>query len=354
MSSRVTRASARLSTAARSPTNPPVPQPPPPTPSTANRKRKAPAAREAGLDQTPSSAEPQPRKRAKRGSKAGIEEAQNHTLVPARKTRSARSSGVMSSTSQPAPPEESTAGPSMSKRKTSSKKKDSKKGTCFDIEKMVLIQADVKEPVTKSRSKASKKSLEPPPPPKAIVPSPDTESDEDESDENEDNYDEDEMEENEAAEFERTFGAASGDRFATAIRSIHGHITRTAADLRIILDNLRRRDDPTAQRSALEELAQTLLMANEDTLAGHFNPDPYVKELIPLMEPSEIWGENPEMALIACRCMANMMEALPASTANIVYGGAVPVLCKKLLEIHYIDVAEQALSVSEISIGFYH
>ncbi|EHL00779.1 putative ubiquitin fusion degradation protein C12B10.01c [Glarea lozoyensis 74030] len=44
---------------------------------------------------------------------------------------------------------------------------------------------------------------------------------------------------------------------------------------------------------------------------------------------------------------ANLMEALPASTANVVYGGAVPILCQKLLEIHFIDLAEQALSTLE-------
>jgi E3 ubiquitin-protein ligase TRIP12 len=48
------------------------------------------------------------------------------------------------------------------------------------------------------------------------------------------------------------------------------------------------------------------------------------------------------------------MEALPASTANVVYGGAVPILCQKLLEIHFIDLAEQALSVRSIpSSSFY-
>jgi E3 ubiquitin-protein ligase TRIP12 len=52
--------------------------------------------------------------------------------------------------------------------------------------------------------------------------------------------------------------------------------------------------------------------------------------------------------LLACRCLANLMEALPASTANVVYGGAVPILCAKLLEIHFIDLAEQALSVSSL------
>jgi E3 ubiquitin-protein ligase TRIP12 len=40
------------------------------------------------------------------------------------------------------------------------------------------------------------------------------------------------------------------------------------------------------------------------------------------------------------------MEALRGSVANVVYGGAVPILCQKLLDIQFIDLAEQALSVS--------
>ena len=56
----------------------------------------------------------------------------------------------------------------------------------------------------------------------------------------------------------------------------------------------------------------------------------------------------PAPYLVACRCLANMMEALPQSTGNIVYGGAVPVLCSKLLEISFIDLAEQCLSVSAV------
>ena len=116
------------------------------------------------------------------------------------------------------------------------------------------------------------------------------------------------------------------------MRNIHGQITRTMQELRVILENLRQKDDPTLQRAALEELAQVLLMANEDTLAGHFAPDPYIKELIPLMQADENGEENPEMMLIACRCIANMMEALPACAQNVVYGGAVPILCQKLLE----------------------
>jgi E3 ubiquitin-protein ligase TRIP12 len=93
-------------------------------------------------------------------------------------------------------------------------------------------------------------------------------------------------------------------------------------------------------------LSEILLVSTEDNLSGHFSPDAFVKELVVLMQPSDFGEENPEMMLLACRCLANLMEALPASTANVVYGGAVPILCQKLLEIHFIDLAEQALSVS--------
>src|SRR5436190_22203135 len=64
------------------------------------------------------------------------------------------------------------------------------------------------------------------------------------------------------------------------------------------------------------------------------------------MQPSETGEENPEIMLLACRSLANLMEALRGSVANVVYGGAVPILGQKLLDIQFIDLAEQALSVS--------
>ncbi|KAH7093864.1 hypothetical protein BKA62DRAFT_55845 [Auriculariales sp. MPI-PUGE-AT-0066] len=51
--------------------------------------------------------------------------------------------------------------------------------------------------------------------------------------------------------------------------------------------------------------------------------------------------------LLACRCLANLMEALPGSAHTLVYHGAVGVLCGKLLEILDIDLAEQTLSTLE-------
>lgn len=118
--------------------------------------------------------------------------------------------------------------------------------------------------------------------------------------------------------------------------------------LREILSNLRRKEDPSVQLIALQDLSEILLVSNEDNLIGSFTPDPYVRELVSLMQPNEVTGEeNPEVMLLACRCLANLMEAIPASAANVVYGGAVPVLCQKLLEISFIDLAEQALSTLE-------
>jgi hypothetical protein len=55
--------------------------------------------------------------------------------------------------------------------------------------------------------------------------------------------------------------------------------------------------------------------------------------------------ENLEEQLLACRCLANLMEAMPGSAHTLVYHGAIPVSCNKLLHITFIDLAEQTISV---------
>ncbi|RMZ81692.1 hypothetical protein DV737_g2391, partial [Chaetothyriales sp. CBS 132003] len=145
-----------------------------------------------------------------------------------------------------------------------------------------------------------------------------------------------------------------GSSLSSTLRTLSGMMSGMSARLREILSNLRQSDNPTMQLVALEELSNLLLVSNEDNLSGQFSPDPYVKELVALMQPNPLTGEeNPEMMLLACRCIANLMEALRGAVANVVYGGAVPVLCQKLLDIQYIDVAEQALStLSKVSIDY--
>ena len=137
-----------------------------------------------------------------------------------------------------------------------------------------------------------------------------------------------------------------GGSMSSTLRALSGYVSGLSQRLRDILANLRQKDDPSSQYLALQELSEILLISNEDNLSGHFSPDQFVKELVVLMQPPKFGEENSEMMLMACRCLANLMEALPQSARYVAHGGAVPVLCQKLLEIHYIDLAEQALSVS--------
>lgn len=146
------------------------------------------------------------------------------------------------------------------------------------------------------------------------------------------------------------FGSRSPLGLQSTLRALSGMMSGMSSRLREILSNLRAREDPSLQLVALQELSDLLLVSNEDNLSGQFSPDPYVKELVALMQPNDFGEENPEIMLLACRCLANLMEALRGSVANVVYGGAVPILCQKLLDIQFIDLAEQALSVSFMSL----
>ena len=131
------------------------------------------------------------------------------------------------------------------------------------------------------------------------------------------------------------------------LSAMAGMLSSQAGQLKSLLASLRE-PDPSVQLIALNELATILSMSTEESLAGYIQTDAFVAELVNLMRGPNAFGEeNPETMLLACRCLANLMEALPSSTANIAYSGAIQVLCQKLLEIQFIDLAEQALSTLE-------
>lgn len=180
----------------------------------------------------------------------------------------------------------------------------------------------------------------PPPPPPAESPADDDSEDHDEDDEGADErgrYDDNDEDDDPFGGF-----GGPGSGLSSTLRALTGMMSGLSGRLRELLNSLRQ-DDLSLQVIALQELSEILLVSNEDNLSGHFSPDAFVKELVLLMNKEE----SPEIMLLACRCLANLMEALPASVANVVYGNAVPVLCQKLLEISFIDLAEQALSTLE-------
>ncbi|KAK7414612.1 Ubiquitin fusion degradation protein 4 [Neonectria punicea] len=366
MSSRITRSSARQAASqAAQPSIPArpaapsvaadVPTAPAATPST--RKRKGTAA-----ETSPSTAS-QPGSSGRRSKRQKIPEAsslpQNNT-PPSRSRRKGKTLADMDSPESglpgPANANESGAPSASSSRKSSRAKKPA--GNPQDqtpaptlstrrSKRNLKDAADQDTPMTGTDENKDPGPPPPPPPPADPHADDDSEDNDDEEDEEEDDqprrYDEDEDDDDDDDDPFSGFGGPGGPgSLSSTLRALTGMMSGLTSRLRELLHNLRH-DDLSVQLIALQELSEILLVSNEDNLSGHFAPDAFVKELVILMNKEE----SPEIMLLACRCLANLMEALPASVANVVYGNAVPVLCQKLLEISFIDLAEQALSTLE-------
>lgn len=163
-------------------------------------------------------------------------------------------------------------------------------------------------------------------------------------------------------------------------RQFGSYMLSLSSRLKTMLTNIKVTADPTTRLLTLQELSELLSISTEDTLAGSFQVEAFVRELVRIlggkanshdndedgdedtgeqgedaalaaalaMSSGETYqgDENPEAQVLACRCLANLMEALPGVAHTVVYHGAIPVLCSKLIEISYIDLAEQTLSVS--------
>ncbi|OTA80933.1 hypothetical protein M434DRAFT_401553 [Hypoxylon sp. CO27-5] len=329
---------------------------------TTSRKRKP----SSGENNPPNqSQQPEPASSARRPKRQKISEPAPDippapAPAPTSRKRKGKSTASMSSpaASDPPPParmqDSTTSASASSSRKSSRNKKSgtasqeqSAPGGSSSTRRSKRTSSNHPPPpdpdTTMTGTKEHENEAEPPPPP---PPPPAHDPDDDNSDDNDD--DDDEPHRHYDDDPFGGFGGPPGSGLSSTLRALTGMMSGISSRLRDILHHLRQKEDPSVQLVALQELAEILLVSNEDNLSGHFSPDAFVKELVTLMQPNELTGEeNSEIMLLACRCLANLMEALPASAANVVYGGAVPILCQKLLEIHYIDLAEQALSTLE-------
>ncbi|KAI4705656.1 hypothetical protein J4E81_000540 [Alternaria sp. BMP 2799] len=346
MSSRVTRSQRRQS-ANTNDTSPPAAPPtatqPPPAP--ASRKRKT-SARDPSPDPA-DNPESTPKRRAtktkKAKGKAAMSSSGSVPIAPAGEQ-------ALTEDSPPSDPIDEKSTPQPSKRSKSGRKT-----------KPSNAAPDADSPSTSRRSsRKSNKAEDDTTMDDAPASKPEEEtrqsgedhtSDDENGDDHGERYDEEDDDDDDDPFTSGFLGRNSHS--LSALRQLTGMMAGTTQRLRGILDQLRS-PDMSIQLIALQELSEVLLISTEDNLAGHFSPDAYVKELVKLMQPNEFtMEENPELMLLACRCLANLMEALPQATANVVYGGAVPVLCSKLLEINFIDLAEQCLSTLEkISVEF--
>ncbi|KIP04525.1 hypothetical protein PHLGIDRAFT_191474 [Phlebiopsis gigantea 11061_1 CR5-6] len=191
-------------------------------------------------------------------------------------------------------------------------------------------------------------------------------------------------EDDDAEEARAERGLGGGDDHAPLsmfgnYRHLGSYMLGLSTRLKTMLNNIKRTADPTTRLLTLQELSELLSISTEDTLAGSFQVESFVRELVRILggtgndpdgddedEPDNDedaalraalalstgggayqGDENLEAQVLACRCLANLMEALPGVAHTVVYHGAIPVLCSKLIEISYIDLAEQTLSTLE-------
>ncbi|KAJ3996321.1 hypothetical protein F5050DRAFT_1571693 [Lentinula boryana] len=200
-------------------------------------------------------------------------------------------------------------------------------------------------------------------------------------DEDEDNHDDDSP----PAQGGNMSGGLEDAAAALAIfgdyRQFGSYMMSLSSRLKTMLNNIKPTADPTTRLVTLQELSELLSISTEDTLAGSFQVEAFVRELVKILggrgadrDEDDDEGddeeerdddaalaaalamstggtyagdENLEAQVLACRCLANLMEALPGVAHTVVYHGAIPVLCSKLIEISYIDLAEQTLSTME-------
>jgi E3 ubiquitin-protein ligase TRIP12 len=370
MSSRVTRSAARRSTGSASDNNADPPPPPPPTRAPASgRKRKA----------APPSSSPEPEPEIQGDAPARSSRAKRTKVEPKDKparSKKAKGKAAMSSAESVSPtpqngrrltkdsqPTDAADEKMNTPQPSSARRKGSRKNGGDNSRRNPKTPNNENDPDAPSTSRrGSRKAVKagedtamedaPEEGDETRPPGEEHTSDDDGGDGLRGGFDEEEDDDDDDDPFSSGFLSRHPGSLA-ALRHLTGMMSGTTRRLQGILEQLRSMD-MTMQLVALQELSEVLLISTEDNLAGHFAPDAYVKELVKLMQPNEFTGEeNPEVMLLACRCLANLMEALPQATANIVYGGAVPVLCSKLLEIGFIDLAEQCLSTLEkISVEF--
>ncbi|EEB87464.1 hypothetical protein MPER_15175 [Moniliophthora perniciosa FA553] len=146
-------------------------------------------------------------------------------------------------------------------------------------------------------------------------------------------------------------------------RQFGSYMMSLSSRLKTMLNNIKMTADPTTRLLTLQELSELLSISTEDTLAGSFQVEQFVKELVKILGgrgededdgddgdgaerdddlaaalamsggPVFQGDENLESQVLAARCLANLMEALPGVAHTVVYHGAIPVLCSKLIEI---------------------
>ncbi|SCU92216.1 LAFA_0F08856g1_1 [Lachancea sp. 'fantastica'] len=106
-------------------------------------------------------------------------------------------------------------------------------------------------------------------------------------------------------------------------------------------------EDPYVAQESLREISEQLLMMNSITAERAIPQEELLTNVIQILESSRLQDQL-ELQMVAGRCLYNLFEVNPSIIAAAVDLGVVAALREKLLEISYIDLAEQVLETLEI------
>ncbi|AET38165.1 putative ubiquitin-protein ligase UFD4 Ecym_2435 [Eremothecium cymbalariae DBVPG len=106
------------------------------------------------------------------------------------------------------------------------------------------------------------------------------------------------------------------------------------------------KNDPYVAMESLREINEQLLMLNPLTAERTVPQLELLKGIINIMDHPQL-SEELELQLISCRCLYNLFEMNPDMVSAAVDRHVILALQKKLVEISYIDLAEQVLETLE-------
>ncbi|SCU94770.1 LADA_0G11078g1_1 [Lachancea dasiensis] len=140
--------------------------------------------------------------------------------------------------------------------------------------------------------------------------------------------------------FPEMFGFGGAGHSLSSNRS-NGRITR-------LLDNVAScEEDPYMAQESLREISEQLLMMNSLTAERLVPQEELLTSIIKILKDPQL-QEQLELQMIACRCLYNLFEVNPGVIDLAVDRQVITCLHAKLLEISYIDLAEQVLETLEV------
>lgn len=114
-----------------------------------------------------------------------------------------------------------------------------------------------------------------------------------------------------------------------------------------LVDNIANASDDTyIAMESLREISENLLMTNQLLLDKIIPIDRLLEAVISILKSPALAPEL-ELQMQACRCIYNLFEVNIESISNAVDAGIIPILQEKIMEIDFIDLAEQVLETLE-------